>query len=126
APSPLAIALARRLGDRGIASDVFWGNEGFCVDVALHHPTRAEDVTVGLLCDRARYDKAEDAVEWDLFRSEVFERQGWEVVRAWAPQVFRDPGGTVDLIPRGADAVVAKESGAHAAPVERDRAEAPN
>ena len=40
-PSRWAGAIASRLARKhSVASDVHWGNDGFCVDLALHHPTR--------------------------------------------------------------------------------------
>ncbi len=110
-PSLLARAIARRLGEtHGMASDVFWGNDGFCVDVALHHPARPEEVTVGVLCDRSRYDKAEDAIEWDLFRTQILESQGWQFIRTWTPALVRDPEGVLEAIKKAADAKVAKDA----------------
>ncbi|MFY2556127.1 AAA domain-containing protein [Corallococcus terminator] len=94
AGSTFAHALASHLARRHhVSSDVNWGNDGFCVDVALHHPTIPGDVTVGLLCDGTRYPKAADRVEWDLFRTAVLEGQGWKLVRLWTPHFFRDPEG---------------------------------
>ena len=109
-PSRLAEALAARLGAaHGMSSDVHWGNDGFCVDVALHHPTRPEDVTVGILCDGARYDKAEDPVEWDLFRTAILQQQGWDFVRLWALHFFRDPATAIANVQKAAEAVAARE-----------------
>ncbi|MFY1828825.1 AAA domain-containing protein [Myxococcus fulvus] len=100
AGSTFARALAHHLARRHqVSSDVHWGNDGFCVDVALHHPTSPGDVTVGLLCDGTRYPKAADRVEWDLFRTGVLEGQGWKLVRLWTPHFFRDPeGATTQLL----------------------------
>ncbi|MBX3275124.1 MAG: DUF4011 domain-containing protein [Sandaracinaceae bacterium] len=91
-PSRVVEVLAARLAEgHRVASDVYWGNDGFSVDVALHHPSRAHDVTLGLLCDRARFDKTDDPVEWDVFRAAVLEAQGWDLLRLWTPELFRDP-----------------------------------
>ncbi len=110
-PSQFAEALANHLGnEHGISSDVHWGNDGFCVDVALHHPTRPEDVTIGILCDGSRYDKAEDPVEWDLFRTAILQQQGWEFVRLWAPHFFRDPVTAIVSVQKAADAVAGREA----------------
>ncbi|WP_338871637.1 AAA domain-containing protein [Myxococcus stipitatus] len=99
AGSTFARALATHLAQRHqLSSDVHWGNDGFCVDVALHHPTSPGDVTVGLLCDGTRYPKAVDRVEWDLFRSAVLEGQGWKLVRLWTPHFFRDPEGATTQV----------------------------
>ena len=84
-----------------MGSTVHWGNDGFCVDVAVAHPLRAEDVTIGVLCDSARFRNAEDPVEWDLFRTLVHESQGWQLQRIWTPQFFRQPGeATTELAER--------------------------
>jgi len=94
ADSTFVRALASHLALRHhVSSDVNWGNDGFCVDIALHHPSVPGDVTVGLLCDGTRYPKAADRVEWDLFRTAVLEGQGWKLVRLWTPHFFRDPEG---------------------------------
>ncbi|HCF57869.1 MAG TPA: DNA helicase, partial [Myxococcales bacterium] len=108
-PSGFAQALARKLAtDCEVSSEVHWGNEGFCVDVALRHPTRAEDVTLGVLCDGTRFSKAPDRVEWDLFRTAVLEGQGWKLLRLWTPQFFRDPQSAVQAIVAGAAEIVAQ------------------
>lgn len=99
-PSAFAEALANRLADRHqVGSDVHWGNDGFCVDLALHHPRQADQVTIGVLCDGARFAQAEDPVEWDVFRTTVLQQQGWKLHRLWTPHFFRDPGtGTKGIL----------------------------
>src|SRR5205807_1156386 len=97
-PSPtasrFAVALANNLAaQHAVGSTVPWGNEGFCIDLALHHPRRREDVTLGILCDGARFAQAEDPVEWDVFRTGILESQGWRLHRLWSPDFFRDPDG---------------------------------
>lgn len=109
-PSLVTETLAARLAsEHQVAADVYWGNDGFCVDVALHHPSRAEDVTVGLLCDGTRFDKTEDPVEWDVFRTLVLESQGWDLVRLWTPELFRDPSRSVEAVREAVRAHLARE-----------------
>ncbi|GHG86805.1 AAA domain-containing protein [Comamonas sp. JC664] len=99
AGSVFAQALAGHLAaQHRVSSDVHWGNDGFCVDIALHHPNRPGDVTVGVLCDGTRYPKATDRVEWDLFRTGMLEGQGWQLVRLWTPHFFRDPEGATTQV----------------------------
>jgi hypothetical protein len=103
-PSPFVHALAQRLADQHrVGSDLYWGNEGFCVDVALRHPHRPDEVTIGILCDSTRFTQAEDPVEWDLFRTNVLESQGWNLHRIWTPHFFRDPNGCMQTILRQAE-----------------------
>lgn len=88
--SVLVQALATRLAEEGHSSDVYWGNEGFGIDLALRHPLEAEMVTAGVLCDMTRFTQVEDPVEWELFRTAVHLSQGWHLHRIWSPAVFRD------------------------------------
>jgi len=91
APSPLARWIARQLAERdGQSSDLHWGNEGFCVDIALHHPARPDQRSLGILCDLHRFTDAPDLVDWELFRTRLLESKGWEFHRLFSPSLFRD------------------------------------
>jgi hypothetical protein len=114
-PSEFAKALAKRIAaQHNQGSDVHWGNEGFCVDVAMQHPTRAEDATIGVLTDMTRFGGSDDPVEWDVFRTATHEAQGWHLHRVWTPHFFRDP--------RGAMQEIAAKAAAAARPAERTEA----
>jgi hypothetical protein len=76
----------------GIGNRVYWGNDGFCVDVALTHPGHPADVTIGVLTDFTRYRKTPDPIAWELFRSTVLLSQGWDLHRLWTPAIFKDHG----------------------------------
>lgn len=109
-PSAFAEALARHLArQQGIGSDVHWGNDGFCVDLALHHPQRGDEVTVGVLCDGSRFAAADDPVEWDVFRTAMLEGQGWQLLRLGTPQFFRDPQGSLQAVRRAAEEALQRE-----------------
>lgn len=98
-PSLLARGLASHLvQDRNVGSIVHWGNDGFCVDIALRDPTSVADVTGGVLCDWSRFQGAQNQVEWDMFRAAILEAQGWELKRVWSPVVFRDLRGVMDAV----------------------------
>ena len=98
-PSSFAQMLAQQLKEgRQIGSDVHWGNDGFCVDLALHHPRHAEDVTIGVQCDLNRFEQAADPIEWEVFRNWVLHSQGWKINRVWSPQFFRDGKGVSQKI----------------------------
>jgi nucleotide-binding universal stress UspA family protein len=79
--------------EHGVGSTVYWGNEGFCVDVALTHPELGADVTMGVLADFTRYQKTPDPISWEQFRSMVLSSQGWKLHRLWSPALFRDGEG---------------------------------
>ncbi|MEO1367390.1 MAG: DEAD/DEAH box helicase, partial [Acidobacteriota bacterium] len=98
--SPLVDAVAGRLD--GAAGEVtvgrYWGNDGFCVDVTAR---RGGERRRGLLLDFARYRRAPDAVEWDLFATELLRAQGWELRRNFSPRLFRDADRLLDDFLRG-------------------------
>ena len=98
-PSLFARTFAQRLADKsGIGSDVHWGNEGFCVDVALRDPNNAQKVTLGVLCDASRFAAADDPMQWDIFRTGILQSQGWKLRRVWTPHFFRDPSGVTQAV----------------------------
>ncbi|HEX4124411.1 MAG TPA: AAA domain-containing protein [Tepidisphaeraceae bacterium] len=107
-PSNFASQFAQRLhAEHRMGSDVHWGNDGFCIDLALHHPQRPEDVTVGVLCDLNRFAQAADPVEWEIFRTAVLEAQGWTFSRVWTPHFFRDRVGVTGGVLKDAQTVAA-------------------
>ncbi len=109
-PSLVANAMAAHLATRHkTGSTTYWGNDGFCVDLALQHPKRADDVTIGVLCDSSRYLKADDPVEWDVFRTAILEGQGWKLHRVWTPHFFRDVRGNLDQINKDVEIFLATE-----------------
>lgn len=98
-PSPVAESLAHQLLERhGVGSTVYWGNDGFCVDVALTHPALPADVTLGLLTDFTRYAKTPDPIAWEQFRNVVLASQGWELHRIWTPALFREPEASLEIL----------------------------
>jgi hypothetical protein len=100
-PSAVAEALARQLLAReGSASTVYWGNDGFCVDVALpgKDPQRS---MLGILTDFTRYRRTPDPIAWEQFRSAILTGQGWKLHRVWSPALFREPEATLKQIPLG-------------------------
>ncbi|HYE60909.1 MAG TPA: AAA domain-containing protein [Phycisphaerales bacterium] len=109
APSTLAASLAGALKtEQHVGSIVHWGNDGFCVDVAVRHPREPDGVTIGVLCDTTRFPLADDPVEWDIFRTDILTGQGWNLLRLWSPVLFRDPRGHLEEIARRADAELAR------------------
>lgn len=93
APSRVAESLGNWFSEKhGIGNRVYWGNDGFCVDVALTHPGHPADVTIGVLTDFTRYRKTPDPIAWELFRSTVLLSQGWDLHRLWTPALYKDHG----------------------------------
>lgn len=109
-PSQFATALAHELARKqNQRSTVHWGNDGFCVDVAIGHPRFVEDVTIGLLCDLNRYHRADDPLDWEIFRTDILEATGWQLQRIWTPQFFRDSIGVCQRVVTSVNDYLAKE-----------------
>jgi hypothetical protein len=120
-PSLFASQIAQAIaGLHRIGCDIHWGNDGFCVDVAFHHPKFAEDRTLGLLVDGTRYQFADDPVAWDVFRTAILEGQGWQLYRCWTPEFFRDPEGSLRRFVAEADRIANEEPDPDGIPVEEE------
>lgn len=115
-PSPVAEAVGNWLFNKeNIGSTIYWGNDGFCVDVALTHPELPADVTVGLLTDFTRYLKTPDPIAWEQFRSVVLSAQGWKLHRLWSPALFRDPEVSIREVQKRHKAAAAPKAEGNAA-----------
>jgi|GEM_PF-708367 len=78
-------------------ANLYWGNDGFCVDIALE--SRGElSTTYGVLTDFTRFDGAPDPIEWDIYRTGILKWQGWTFNRVWTPHFVRDPKRTLNDI----------------------------
>ena len=100
-PSPVATALGKVVHDRSQAgTTVHWGNDGFCVDVAIDAGSRPGATTLGVLTDFNRYERSPDPIAWEQFRTQTLERLGWELHRVWSPGIFRDLDTTLKPILR--------------------------
>ncbi|HEY1171137.1 MAG TPA: AAA domain-containing protein [Verrucomicrobiae bacterium] len=98
-PSTLVEAVGGTLhAEHEVGSTLYWGNDGFCVDVALTHPELGADVTLGVLADFTRYQKTPDPISWEQFRSMVLSSQGWKLHRLWSPALFRDGEGQLGQV----------------------------
>jgi hypothetical protein len=89
-PSSVAVALGRDV--LKMPTTVHWGNEGFCIDV-VREPSNGG--TYGVLTDFARFTKTPDPIAWDAFRSQILADTGWELRRAWSPELFRKPAEVI-------------------------------
>lgn len=76
-------------------ASLYWGNDGFCVDIALQSSGELA-TTHGVLTDFTRFDGAPDPVEWDIYRTGILKWQGWAFHRVWTPHFVRDPKQTLE------------------------------
>lgn len=99
-PSKISRAIGYQLQTtHELGGFLHWGNEGFCMDVVIRHPEKPEYVTIGILNDFSRYPKCADPVDWEVFKTEIFQYlTRWDMLRNWSPVFFRRYQSTQDFI----------------------------
>jgi len=60
------------------------GCKGYKIDLAIVHPKQKDKFIVGIECDGAQYHSSKSAKERDLYRQGVLEDVGWNILRVWS------------------------------------------
>jgi hypothetical protein len=94
-PDPLVANLAARLRAEGLVVHAGYGASGQLIDLAVEDPQRAGRVLVAVETDGLRYAAMSSTRERDRLRIEHLRRLGWEHVRIWSTDLFRDPARDV-------------------------------
>jgi hypothetical protein len=94
-PDPLVANLAARLRAEGLVVHAGYGASGQQIDLAVEDPQRAGRVLVAVETDGLRYAAISSTRERDRLRIEQLRRLGWEHVRIWSTDLFRDPARDV-------------------------------
>lgn len=66
------------------------GVAGYRIDMAIRHPDRPGEFSLGIECDGAAYHSSRVARDRDRLRQEVLEGLGWRIHRIWGTSWFRD------------------------------------
>jgi very-short-patch-repair endonuclease len=99
--------VAAALIDRGLKPQSQIGCGGFRIDLALTHPERPGEYSLGIECDGATYHSSQTARDRDRIRQSVLEALGWRIVRVWSTDWVRDPAKQVERILEAYDRAVA-------------------
>jgi very-short-patch-repair endonuclease len=91
AESPFEEAVADALRQRGWEVRTQIGVSGFRIDLGIVHPDRAGAYLAGIECDGATYHSAASVRDRDRIREEVLRNLGWEILRIWSTDWFRQP-----------------------------------
>lgn len=91
AESPFEEAVAEALRRRGWEVRTQIGVSGFRIDLGIVHPDRAGAFLAGIECDGATYHSAASVRDRDRIREEVLRNLGWEILRVWSTDWFRQP-----------------------------------
>lgn len=66
------------------------GVSGFRIDLGVVHPDHAGAYLAGIECDGATYHSSASARDRDKVRQAVLEGLGWNILRVWSADWFRD------------------------------------
>jgi DNA polymerase III delta prime subunit len=92
---PLIADLALRLRSEGLEVHPGYGTSAQRLDLAVEDPQRPGRVLVAVESDGLRYAAMSSTRDRDRLRIEQLRRLGWEHVRVWSTDLFRDPARDV-------------------------------
>jgi len=114
---PLVADLAFRLRAEGLVVHTGYGTSAQRLDLAVEDPQGHGRVLVAVETDGLRYAAMSSTRDRDRLRVEQLRRRGWEHVRVWSTDVFRDPARDVARV------IAAVRSASVAGPAETWRAD---
>jgi len=91
AESPFEEAVAAALRARGWEARTQVGVSGFRIDLGIVHPDKAGAYLAGIECDGATYHASASARDRDRIRESVLRGLGWEILRVWSTDWFKNP-----------------------------------
>ena len=94
-PEPVRAEFARRLREAGLVVHEAFGGSGQPIDLAVEDPRRPGHVLVAVESDGPGYAAMRSTRDRDRLRVEQLGRLGWEHVRVWSTDLFRDPARDV-------------------------------
>lgn len=96
--SDFEIEVADALRSRGYEVVAQVGIAGYFIDLAVKHPERPDAFILGIECDGATYHSSRSARDRDRLREMILRDLGWQIVRIWSTDWFKDPAGQVDRV----------------------------
>jgi hypothetical protein len=115
-PDPLRAEFARRLRDSGLVVHESYGNAAHPIDLAVEDPAHHGNVLVAVESDGPAYAAMRSSRDRDRLRGEQLTRLGWEHVRVWSTDLFRDPARDVSRVHAAVQRAVAHRDEAGSEP----------
>lgn len=69
----------------------YWRHGAYRIDLGIVNPDRAGAFLAGIECDGAQYHSSATARDRDKIRQAVLEGLGWNILRIWSTDWFRNP-----------------------------------
>jgi hypothetical protein len=95
---PLRLDLAARLRDAGLTVHEDYGTARHRIDLVVEDPYHRGRGLVAVETDGPRYAALRSTRDRDRLRPEQLERLGWQHLRVWSTDLFRDPAREISRI----------------------------
>lgn len=89
--SDFEMAVATKLRSAGWKVQTQVGVSKFRVDLGIIHPDKPGYYLAGVECDGATYHGSASARDRDRVRQTILENLGWNIVRLWSTDFFKEP-----------------------------------
>lgn len=106
-PFEEAIAAAFRLKGWEVRTQI--GVSGFRIDLGIVNPDRAGAYLAGIECDGATYHSSATARDRDKVRQAVLENLGWNILRIWSTDWFRNSAAVVERVHEALELLLAND-----------------
>ena len=121
----VANAIADALTAKGYTVKTNVGRSRFKIDVAVVDSRDGDRYILGIVCDGVGYHEARTARDREVCRPSMLTMLGWDVVRVWALEWYRNPEEELNRIvslieEHQAKPLVAEDSPADSVPVEAE------
>lgn len=81
----------------GLIVDTQVGVSGYKIDLAVYDCNKDKYI-LGIECDGAAFHSSKSARERDIFRQRYLESRGWNIIRIWSKNWWKNPQKEVDKI----------------------------
>ena len=98
AENPFEDSVAEAFRAKGWEVRTQIGVSGYRIDLGIVNPDRAGAFLAGIECDGAQYHSSATARDRDKIRQAVLEGLGWNILRVWSTDWFRDPATVTDRL----------------------------
>lgn len=96
--SDFEIAVMKQLADAGFECVPQVGVAGFKIDVGVRDPGMPGRYLMGIECDGATYHSSKSTRDRDRVRQGVLEGLGWDIMRIWSTDWFKNPNAELKPI----------------------------
>ena len=100
------------------------GVANFFLDIGVRDPKEPHEFIAAVECDGASYHSSKSARDRDRLRQEILENLGWNIIRIWSTDWFRDPAGELARVSSELKRLIAARA-EHRAPISVQKAPVP-